>query len=287
VGDQNQDQARNKSDEQQNFAEHFSVGLARALGGAIIFALPMLMTMEMWWLGFYIERWHLVVLLLINIPLLVGLSYYAGFEETSKLKDDILDAFVAYGVGFAAAAAVLLVLAVIEQGMTASEVIGKISIQAVPGSIGALLARSELGGQQGEEQEKQKQTGYFGTLFVMLVGALFLNLNVAPTEEMMVIAFSMTKWHAIALAMISLLIMHAFVYTLKFQGQADIPPNTPQWSMFLRFTVVGYAIALLASLFMLWVFGRLEETGLVHVVMMTMVLGFPGAIGAAAARLIL
>jgi hypothetical protein len=30
----------------------FLVGLGRAFGGALIFSLPMLMTMEMWWLGF-------------------------------------------------------------------------------------------------------------------------------------------------------------------------------------------------------------------------------------------
>jgi uncharacterized membrane protein len=34
-------------------AQETLAGLARGLGGAILFALPLLMTMEMWWLGFY------------------------------------------------------------------------------------------------------------------------------------------------------------------------------------------------------------------------------------------
>ena len=33
----------------------FAVDLLRAFGGAMLFSLPMLMTMEMWWLGFYME----------------------------------------------------------------------------------------------------------------------------------------------------------------------------------------------------------------------------------------
>src|SRR4051812_3546043 len=37
-------------------------GLARGLGGAILFALPLLMTMEMWWLGFYLSAWRLLLL---------------------------------------------------------------------------------------------------------------------------------------------------------------------------------------------------------------------------------
>ena len=45
---------------QQPTEERFRVGLARAFAGAIIFALPLLMTMEMWWLGFYMVRHRLV-----------------------------------------------------------------------------------------------------------------------------------------------------------------------------------------------------------------------------------
>jgi hypothetical protein len=70
----------------------FAIGIARAFGGALIFSLPMLMTMEMWWLGFSATNLKLILLLLLTIPLLIGLSHYMGFEETFGFKDDALDA---------------------------------------------------------------------------------------------------------------------------------------------------------------------------------------------------
>ena len=49
----------------------FGIDLARACAGPLIFSLPMLMTMEMWWLGFYMSRFRLALFLLLVIPLLV------------------------------------------------------------------------------------------------------------------------------------------------------------------------------------------------------------------------
>jgi putative integral membrane protein (TIGR02587 family) len=264
----------------------FAIDLARAFGGAIIFALPMFMTMEMWFLGFYMDRFRLVLLALLNVPLLTALSYHAGFKETFSLKDDLIDAFVAYAVGMVAAAAVLLLLSVIDFGMPWDEVAGKVLLLAIPGSLGAALAGNQLGSQATEKKKEQDET-YAGELFLMVAGALFLSFNVAPTEEMVLIAYQMTPWHALALTFASLLLMHAFVYTVEFKGQSVLQPGTPQWSAFLRFTIVGYALVLLVSLYMLWTFGRTDGTNFAEIINTATVLTFPGAIGAAAARLIL
>jgi putative integral membrane protein (TIGR02587 family) len=263
------------------------VGLARAFAGAIIFALPLLMTMEMWWLGFYMDRLRLALFLLVLLPLLIGLSYHAGFEESSSWRHNMLSAGVALAVGFSAAAIVLVLLAVVTFDMSADEVFGKIALQAIPGSIGALLARSQLGGPRAHEKEQSRSAQYGGELFLMAVGALFLAFNVAPTEEMVLIAYMMTEWHAVALVAASLLLMHAFVYAVEFHGQTARLHDGSPWGEFLRLTVVAYAIALLISAYILWTFGRTEGLALDELLTEVIVLGFPAAIGAAAARLIL
>src|SRR3546814_2175933 len=63
-------------------SSRFGVGIARAFAGALIFALPMLMTMELWHLGFYMDRYRPVLLMIVAFPMLVGRSE----EHTSELQ---------------------------------------------------------------------------------------------------------------------------------------------------------------------------------------------------------
>lgn len=264
---------------------HFIIGLGRGIGGALLFALPMQMTMEMWELGFSMDRWRLVLLLVVALPLLVGIAHKVGFEETFGWKEDLRDAFIAYGLGILTSALVLVLFRLLQPAMPASEILGKIAIQAVPSSIGALLGRSQL--ESAHQDSGNDDASYGGELLLMAVGALFLNLNMAPTEEMILISYKMTDWHALAVVALSLVLMHGFVYAVSFKGGHEIEAGTPQWHAFIRFTLPGYVIALLISLYALWTFGRLDDVGATPAIMAMIVLAFPGAIGAAAARLIL
>lgn len=264
----------------------FMRGLGRAFAGALIFALPMLMTMEMWRLGFYMDPLRLALLLILTLPTLVGLSRFGGMRPTARLRDDVADALVVLLVAALAATATLYIFGILTPGMSAREMIGKIALQTVPGSFGAMLARSQLGGEPEGEREKQAPT-YWGELFLMGAGALFLSFNMAPTEEMVLIAYKMSAWQSAALALVSLGLMHAFVYGLDFRGGSARPARVPAWSVFARLTLVGYVIVLGVSLFTLWVFSRADGAGLQEIISAAIVLGFPGAIGAASARLLL
>lgn len=283
----------------------FLIGLARAFAGAILFSLPLMMTMEMWWLGFYMSPWRMGLLVLAAVPLLTGLAYYSGFEDRVGLKGALVDAFVAYAVGFVNAALVLTLMAIVWGEMSIQEIAGKITLQSIPGGFGAVIATSQLGGKPKKDNRRSDAEtdessdgsrksdldrglqNYFRELFLMIAGALYFAFNVAPTEEMMVISFKMTAWHAIAMMLVSIVAMHAFVYVVKFHGQKSKPEEHSWWRVFLRFTIVGYALAQLVSLYCLWTFGRADGIALSQVVVTMVVLGFPAAMGAAAARLIL
>jgi putative integral membrane protein (TIGR02587 family) len=97
----------------------------------------------------------------------------------------------------------------------------------------------------------------------------------------------MTVWQTLALAALSIVLMHLFVYSVEFHGQSGKPEGIPGWTVFLRFTVVGYAICLLISAYILWTFGRTTGSPLLEIAMAVVVLAFPASVGAAAARLIL
>lgn len=284
VEKENQNRAVGTSQEPR---EHGSVAsLARAFGGAILFSLPMMMTMEMWWLGFTIDPLRLALLLIVAFPLLVGISHIAGFEQTFCIQEDLIDVLVAYAVGFVAAAAILLMFNTVNLHTSLGSAIGMISLQAVPGSFGALLARSQMGGGK-SERLKRDRLSYWQELLLMLVGGLFLALNISPTEEVILIAYQMTAWHAVALALVSMALMHTFVYAAGFHGQEGAPLGHSGVSLFFRFTITGYVLVLLVCLYVLWTFGRTTDVSAQEVLTSVFVLAFPASIGAAAARLIL
>lgn len=268
-------------------SRHFLRGVARAFAGAIVFGLPLLMTMEMWWLGFHADRGRMALLFILSFPLLVGLSHYSGFEPTFGWVDDVVDTFVACAVGFVSSGVILLLFGLIEPGMAASEVIGKIGLQTLPASIGALLAAGQFASREEREADQKRFRKYQGELFLMMVGAIFLALSMAPTDEMMLIAYMMTPAHVLGLIALSLGVMHAFVHAVESSGKAYVPAGTPFWSVFLRITIPGYVIALLISAITLWAFERTDSSGPATLMRGGIVLGFPAAIGAGAARLII
>lgn len=267
----------------------FLIGVSRAFAGAILFSLPMLMTMEMWSIGFYIDPSRLVLLILIQIPLLTALSHISGFKPTEGWLDDLLDAFVAIAVGAVASTVVLFVFSVIDLGTSLDEAIGKIAVQTFPAGVGAMLAHDQLSGLKDGDDEVVlgRRDSYPGEMLLMVTGALFLGLNVAPTAETILLSYMMEPWREIGLILLSLVAMHAFVYALDFRGSHLRHPDVTFWSVFVRFTVVGYALVLVICIYLLWTFGRTDGSGPSEILSAAIVLGFPCAIGAAAARLIL
>lgn len=262
--------------------ETYTRGLARAAAGALIFSFPLLMTMEMWELGFHMDRLRLGLFVLVTVAVVFGLSRFVGFRETQSWADDALDTFAAVLVGLVVSAALLAVLGLITPASTPREAAGMIAVQTAPASIGAILANRQLQMESERGEANEDRAGYLGQLFLMGAGALFLAFNVAPTEEMILISYKMSPWHALVLVAVSLGVLHALVFSVGFAGQES--HESPKLA-FLHYTLSGYGLALLVSLYILWTFGRLED-GMSDTVRAVIVLGFPAALGAAAARLL-
>lgn len=254
--------------------------LGRAFGGALLFSLPLLMTMEMWALGFAAEPHRRLVYLLAALPLLFGLAHYAGFSARRGLVNNLLDTLVALAVGYVTAAALMSIFNVLDYS-SASSAVGQVTLQAAPAALGALAARRQLS--DASDEDGEDQASYPGELFLMLAGALYFAMNLAPTEEMRLIAYLATPLGALGVLVLSIILLHLIVFEAGFAGQEKA--ETPLRA-FLDFTLPGYGLCLLASLAMLWVFGGTDGHGLQALVANVVVLAFPAAIGAAAARLL-
>lgn len=262
------------------------LGLARAVAGALLFGLPVFMTMEMWRLGFTIPPLRLVLFLALSVPLLAGLSFIAGFRRDVGWLDAVVDGLVAWLIGAITTAAALALFGALATDMSLAEIAGKVALVAVPAGIGAALASSQLGDSDREDREESQS--YLGELFLMLAGAVFLAFNIAPTDEVPAIAMQQASpWLAVLLVLISLLVLHGFVYGVGFRGGHGVRPGRRPLGELLGLTLPGYLIALLASAYVLWTFGRLEGLGFGAMLHVVLVLGLPASVGAAAARLIL
>ena len=266
----------------------YAAGLARAFGGAILFGIPLLMTMEMWSIGLYVHPLRLLLFIAVNFLILVFLSRFGGFERTATLIEDVLDALAAYAVGIVTSAAILALFALVSLDMPLDELVGMIAIQCVPASFGAMIARKQLSGGDNEDDAEQaaRSAGYGGQLFLMMAGALFFAFNVAPTEEIILIGFKMTAAHTLVMMLASLLLLHLLVFAIGFPGQETEPEDDSLIRRVLVYTIPGYAIALLVSLYVLWTFGRIDGSAIATIAGSVVVLGFPSAVGAAIARLV-
>lgn len=114
---------------------------SRAFSGAFLFGVTLLYTMEMWWIGTYVEPWRLLVLLGFALAANFALSHFAGFKKEGTLGEIADQTVDSVAVGAVSSLVVLLVLNRIKLSDPLDAILGQMMVQAVPLSIGASLAR--------------------------------------------------------------------------------------------------------------------------------------------------
>lgn len=259
----------------------------RGAAGGLIVGLPLLMTMEMWWNGFYMPPLRLLLFFLFTFGVLVILERYSGFRESFSLFEEVQDAVVALGIALLTSALVLFLLNVIGPGYSWHEILGKIILESLAVSIGVSVAISQLGGGSREVQQRA-EPGLWDTKLMGLAGAMYFGLNIAVTEEPVMIAMQMDWWHSLLLAGLSFGLIYAIIYAMGFRGEHKRAEDRSLWRVLLQDGAITYALALAVAAYLLWTFGRFDpDTGLVAILQMTITLGFVTSLGTAAANLLL
>jgi putative integral membrane protein (TIGR02587 family) len=248
--------------------------------------MPVFMTMEVWFAGFTLSEWKLLLLLVFNYGVLLVLQHFSGLHPRKTRGAQVRAALVAYGLGIITASLVLVGLGVTNLHTTLRDFVGKSMLLAVPVSLGASVAMSEFGQEHGVVERRKEEAHYFGSLGMAAGGAMLFGFSVAPTDEPMIIGLKMPWHHALALLIASLVQVHLIVYSVGFRKRSR--DDRTWWSKLLREGVGAYAVALIVSAYLLWTFGRIgAETGLVACVYQTVTLGFVTSLGAAAGELLI
>ena len=79
----------------------------RGLAGGLMFSLPLLYTMEVWWAGFTSHPWRLALYVATTFALLLGYNYFAGLRRDSCFSEVVLDSVEEMGLGILVARAEL------------------------------------------------------------------------------------------------------------------------------------------------------------------------------------
>ncbi len=263
----------------------------RGVIGGLIFSLPLLYTMEVWWAGFNAHPLHLMLYVAATFAMLLGYNYYAGIRHDANWAEVVMDSVEEMGLGLLISAAALLLLGRISLSMPPSEIVGKVTIEAMTVAIGVSVGTAQLGSgdnsDTGEGARGTRSGAHFGgQLVIALCGAVLFAANVAPTEEIVMIASEISSWKLLALACVSLALGAAVLFRIDFTCANRLSPASGPAAVVIG-SVITYAIALTSSAMILWFFGRFDGQSLVTCLAQTVVLGVAATLGASAGRLLL
>jgi putative integral membrane protein (TIGR02587 family) len=214
---------------------------------------------------------------------------------------------VALGILFSVA--VLVLVGEVRFAAAAVETLGKVVIAAFPVSLGVSFANAHLRNKSrtGEENRGRDARGGRRTadrkgpklpplsrqlrqdlkdLGVTVSGALVFSFNLAPTEEVVMIATRIPAWHHLLIMAASLLLCHTIIFAAGFrEHEVHVPsPFQHPWVE----TLMAYAVSLLVAMGLLYLVGVPEATsGAALAAKCAVTLGLPAVVGASAGRLIL
>lgn len=286
---------------------------ARGIAGGLLFSLPLIYTMEMWQFGFSIAPAKLLLGVLGAFGLLLGYNRYAGLRRDASFTEVIIDSVEELGLGIVIAALTLWLLGQIDNDMRAEEIIGKIVVESMTVAIGVSVGTAQLGGGGGDtgvagdpeaapdhgangQNQGARPLGVAGDaidkahfssqIVIALCGAVLFAANVAPTEEIIIIAFDTSIERLLGLALLSIALGALILFFSDFAGSKRFRVNHGYWSILVA-SIITYATALAASAIILWFFGRFDGLAPATCVAATVVLGVAATLGASAGRLLL
>lgn len=268
----------------------------------MLVGIPLLYTMEVWWVGSSTAPSRMAAVLLFSFVPVFFLTRISGFRRSkdARVVDALIDSVDAVALGIVCVTAVLILLREVTLTTPPAEVVGKVVYEALPFAIGVALARHFLqrsrdAGDDGEEHESTTaeatttRTGLHSTIAdigATVIGAVFVAFNIAPTDEIPMLAAASSPTWLLAIVAASLLVSYGIVFEAGFSSQAKRRQQRGVLQRPLTETVVCYLVSLMAAAFMLWLFQNLDvgapwTMNLQHIVL----LGLPACVGGAAGRL--
>lgn len=264
----------------------------RGFSGGMLFGIPLLYTMEVWWLGTHTEPLQMLAVLVVTYAVLVVLNGAGGFKRRRRhdFAATFRDSAEALAIGLLSSALVLALLRQIGPQVGFEEAIGKVIYEAMPFALGVSLARHFLDGDRVDPDEEVRDAAPVNETVVDLgaaaVGAVFFALNIAPTDEVPMIASAIGPIGLLLLVPFSLLVTYLIVFAAGFTNAEGRRSQQGVLQHPLTETLAAYLVALAMAALLLMLFQRVDAAHTwAEVLSEVVVLGLPAAVGGAAGRL--
>jgi putative integral membrane protein (TIGR02587 family) len=278
--------------------------IVRGACGGFLFGIPLLYTMEVWWIGSLAKPRMMLVVILLTFVVVYLLNRTEGFRKYKTVDlpyKAVIDTVESMAIGTCCAAFMLILLREITVDNFLRESVGKIIFESVPFSLGVALANQFLGdnrngtsSQRNDTQSNQSQNqsdelhATWSDIGGTLIGATVIAFNIAPTDEIPMLAAAVSPGWLLIVILTSLVISYALVFESGFSNQQK---RRQQRGIFQRpssETIASYLISLIAAAFMLWFFQKLTFSDPWTMWLdYSLLLGLPASIGGAAGRLAL
>lgn len=260
----------------------------RGIIGGLIFSLPLIFTMEIWWSGFIASPESLLICIAVTFLLLLGYNRYAGMREDTTFFDLCWDSVEEIGLAFIVSFMFLFLIGEISFAMSFDEIFGKVIIESMIVAIGISVGTAQLGandgGNSGMNDKKDEKHDIFGVIVLSICGATLFASSVAPTDEVMEIAIEIDNIRLLLIILLSLVLAAIILHFSEFKGTGTKKSNL---KYVLQTTSINYMIALLISFMLLYFFGRIVDHGFEIILAQVIVLSLPATMGASAGRLLI
>jgi putative integral membrane protein (TIGR02587 family) len=279
--------------------------LLRGIAGGTIVGVPLLYTMEVWFHGVSFNTMHLLGALLLTLLLNLVFSYFGGLRERydrASFTGAIDDGVTAVGIGVFVAAGVLALIGQINPGDDGvGAVIGKIVMEGCIVSVGVTFtnfkfrqkadertgATAPESGNSGLSNEQKQLHADLMDLAAAATGAFVFAFNVAPTEEIVLIASGLGPDALVVLLLASTAMAYVILFAAGFKDHKVYEKD----SLFQApgpEVVMTVAVALLVAALLLLLFGETSAMATPSMFIAAVItLSFPAAVGAAAGRLVI
>ncbi|HEY9597770.1 MAG TPA: TIGR02587 family membrane protein [Cyanophyceae cyanobacterium] len=292
-----------KRTKQHNIWSNQFDDIVRGASGGFLFGIPLLYTMEVWWIGSQISPPEMLTILAVTFVVVFLLNRTEGFRKTQskQLLDTLMDSVEALAIGIICVAFLLILLGEIRLGTSSNEALGKVILESVPFSLGAALAGAFLSGDrwsssnsqdsdnhttQANHKHQPKVNATLADIGATLIGAIIIAFNIAPTDEVPMLNASVSPPWLLVIVATSLLISYGIVFEAGFTTQKKRRQQQGLFQRPISETVVSYLVSLFAAALMLLFFHKLSfDDPWTLWLNYTLILGLPATIGGAAGRL--